>query len=554
VAADAGERLGFVTLGQFLQQLPAELTVLHDGGNQADRLRWVEPSELEDPTPYLLDGEFLLTAGLPFLGDGGGADRIGAYVDRLVAAGVGALGFGLEPYFDAVPEAVVGACRQRNLTLVAIPGSIPFAAIGLAFSQLLESENATTFRQLADANRQLMRAVLSARPEHELLAALVQRVPVWAILVGADGRIRARGTGGAQGTGPFAGREPAALQPLLAKLLSGSGPRVELDSFDDAGSALVFGHPLRSSRDANLGALVLGTDKPLTPAQNSVVSAAVGLLELLVRQRTSGSLAPSQLATALLLHPETCSAGGTQDMNGLKDLVTQSVSSARSGQLRVVQGINLAGTVVRAGESPVRELLEWRRLFDTKLVEITDYGFAAITRLKVDHALLAEVERLGWRLVVGRAVEVDGFAEAYRRSSSLRGRVRTSRRSIREDDVTFSLAGLLGTEAGVMLAARLLAPVLRLEAGRRDALLAVLRAWLAENGSWDATAKATGLHRNSVRRHIGTLAELLDLDLNQAQARAELWIALQYTDAVPGTEAGTPSVPDNRAAQVPQDR
>ena len=39
-------------------------------------------------------------------------------------------------------------------------------------------------------------------------------------------------------------------------------------------------------------------------------------------------------------------------------------------------------------------------MFDTKLVEITDFGFAAITRLKVDDALLAGVERTGWRLVV----------------------------------------------------------------------------------------------------------------------------------------------------------
>ena len=42
------------------------------------------------------------------------------------------------------------------------------------------------------------------------------------------------------------------------------------------------------------------------------------------------------------------------------------------------------------GDSPVRELLQWRRLFDTKLVEITDYGFAAVTRLKVDDALGAK--------------------------------------------------------------------------------------------------------------------------------------------------------------------
>ena len=543
----AAERLGFVTLEQFLQKLPPELKMLHDGGNGNGTLRWVEPSELEDPTPYLVDGEFILTAGLPFLGDGGGDEKVDAYVRRLVGAGVGALGFGLEPYFDAVPETLIAACRRHNLTLLEVPKTVPFAAIGLEFSQLLESDNARVFRQLADTNRQLMRAVLSARPEHELLAALVQRVPVWALLVGADGRTRARatapgsgGAGGGTGAGssansgngslnPPAAVEHSILQPMLARLMAGSGPRVEMESLAEPASVVV-GHPLRSTRDANLGALILGAAAPLTPAQNSVVSSVVGLLELLVRQRTSGSLAPSQLATALLLHPETAGSGGTKHVNGLKDLLAQSISSTRSAPLRVVQGIK-ADAVWSAGESPVRELLQWRRMFDTKLVEITEYGFAAITRLKVDDALLAEAEKLGWRLVIGDATEFQGLASAYQRVTSLRARVRATGRSARVDEVTWSVAGLLGREAGAMLAARLLEPVLGQEdPERRSAQLAVLRTWLGENGSWDATAKALGLHRNSVRRQINALAELLDTDLNQAQARAELWIALQYVD------------------------
>ncbi|MEO5993966.1 MAG: helix-turn-helix domain-containing protein, partial [Arthrobacter sp.] len=497
------------------------------------------------PTPYLLDGEFLLTAGLPFLGGGGQEDFADAYVQRLVAARVCALGFGLEPYFDTVPEAVVLACRRHNLTLVAVPKTVPFAAVGLEFSQLLESDNATTFRQLADTNRQLMRAVLSARPEHELLAALVQQVPVWAALVGSDGRLRARGSARAPGAGTTPAADMATLQPLLARLLAGSGPRVELDSFGTAGSELVFGYPLRSTRDANLGALVLGTGAPLTPAQNSVVSTAVGLLELLVRQRTSGSLAPSQLATALLLHPESLATAGTRQLNGLKDLLAQSISSTRSGQLRVVLGVRPApaaadgpaGRAGRAGDSPVRELLEWRRMFDTKLVEITDDGFAAITRLKVDDGVLAGVERLGWRLVVGSATELSGLSNAFRQASSLRGRVEATGTSVRVDEVTWSVGGLLGKEAGTLLATRLLAPVLALEPERRDNLIGILRAWLGANGSWDATAKSTGLHRNSVRRQIGILAELLDLDLNAAQARAELWFALQYVHDPAGMTA-----------------
>jgi PucR family transcriptional regulator, purine catabolism regulatory protein len=558
------ERLDAVTLGQFLAALPRGLELLFDAGNGDAPLRWVEPSELEDPTPYLLDGEFVLTAGLPFLGDGdaGSEAMADGYVRRLVDAGVAALGFGLEPYFDSVPDQVLSACRKHRLTLVQIPSTVPFAAVGLEFSQLLESGNARVFRQLADTNRQLMRAVLSARPEHELLSALTQRVPVWALLIGADGRVRARAAAartpgtpgnqgtqgtqdkqGTQGTQAASGVELSALQPLLKRLLAGNGPRVETESFGVPGSALVFGHPLRSTRDATLGGLILGTANALTPAQNSVVSSVVGLLELLVRQRTSGSLAPSQLATALLLHPESLASGGARQLNVLRDLLAQSVSGTRSGPLRVVQGMRAGTPVPSAADGPVRELLQWRRLFDTKMVELTDYGFAAVTRLKVDDSLLQEVEQLGWRLVVGEPAEITGLPAAYQRAASLRSRVQTTGKSARVDEVTWSVTGLLGRDAGTMLAARLLEPVLEQDPERRTSQLSVLKSWLGENGSWDATAKALGLHRNSVRRQINALAELLDMDLGQAQVRAELWIALQYVDGLgPG--------PD----QIPQDR
>ncbi|MEJ1179171.1 MULTISPECIES: PucR family transcriptional regulator [unclassified Pseudarthrobacter] len=544
VQPEAAERLDAVTLGEFLAALPADLAVLHDAGNGGAPLRWVEPSELEDPTPYLLDGEFVLTAGRPFLDDGGTKESAEAYVRRLVAAGVAALGFGLEPYFDAVPERVRSACQKHQLTLVQIPSSVPFAAIGLEFSQLLESGNARVFRQLADTNRQLMRAVLSARPEHELLAALAQRVPVWAQLFGADGRVRARAAAtGTGGTSPAAAVEHSALQPLLKRLLAGTGPRVETDSFPADGPALVFGHPLRSTKDATLGALILGTDKPLTPAQNSVVSSVVGLLELLVRQRTSGSLAPSQLATALLLHPESLTAGSARQLNVLRDLLAQSVSGTRSGAVRVIQGVRADGSAPASADGPVRELLQWRRLFDTKMVELTDYGFAAVTRFKVDDALMHEVEGLGWRLVVGDPTDMAGLPAAYQRAASVRPRVKASGESVRVDEVTWSVTGLLGRSAGSMLAARLLEPVLAQEPDRRSSQLNVLKSWLGENGNWDATAKVLGLHRNSVRRQINALAELLAMDLSSAQVRAELWIALQYVDAL---EAGTPQTPQDR--------
>ena len=180
----------------------------------------------------------------------------------------------------------------------------------------------------------------------------------------------------------------------------------------------------------------------------------------------------------------------------------------------------------------MRELLQWRRLFETKLVEITEYGFAAITRLKVDDGLLAEVDRLGWRVVVGDPVEMNELPAAYQRAGSLRSRARAARQSLRVDAVSWSVTRLLGREAGSMLAGQLFAPLHGLEPERRTALLAVLRAWLGENGSWDGAAKVLGLHRNSVRRQIGQLAQLLERDINDPQTRADLWIGLQYADTL----------------------
>lgn len=529
---------GAVTLGRFLAALPEGIVLVHDAGNSQVPLRWVEPSELEDPTPYLIDGEFVLTAGLPFLqpgpgsghgGTGGNALRAGdtavdpdladGYVARLVDAGVAALGFGLEPYFEAVPEGLATACRRRGLTLVEIPASIPFAALGLEFSKLLESGNAQAFRQLAETNRHLMRAVLSPRPEHELLAALVQKVPAWAALFGPDGKVRAKSG---------AAVELSALQPLVGKLLAGSGPRVETEALPEPGQGLAVGHPLRSSRDATLGALVLGADQPLTPAQNSVVSSVVGLLELLVRQRTSGSLAPSQLATAVLLHPESLAGGSTRELNGIRDLLAQSISGTRTGSVRVVQGVRLEAA---GADGPVRELLQWRRIFDTKLVELTEYGFAAITRLKVDEQLAAEMKQLGWGMVVGRPAELPALPSAYRQASALRPRVLATGGTVREEDQAWTVAGLLGGGAGTLLAERLLGPVMAMEPDRRDSQLRLLQSWLGANGNWDATAKDLGLHRNSVRRQVNALAGLLDLDLGEAANRAELWIALQFVGA-----------------------
>ena len=67
----------------------------------------------------------------------------------------------------------------------------------------------------------------------------------------------------------------------------------------------------------------------------------------------------------------------------------------------------------------------------------------------------------------------------------------------------------------------------------KTCLLPTLRAWLAHNGQWDATAAELGVHRHTVRARIARAGELLGRDLtatDSADARMELWFALRVHD------------------------
>ncbi|GEO96800.1 helix-turn-helix domain-containing protein [Kocuria turfanensis] len=518
----ATEGWGELTLDRLLAQMPAELELVTSwAGAAAPPLRWVATSELEDPTPFLLGGELLLTAGVPLAGRS--PAEVAAYVARLAAAGVTALGLGVSPVHDALPAGLAPACAQHGLPLVRVAEHTPFVAVTRRFAAVLEAENDRVARHLVQANRRMLRAVLSGAPESSLLEVLAAEVRAWAVLTGADGRISAS-----------AGRpalDEEQLRPLQEKIFAGSGPRVEVASFAEPGAAVVVGHPLRSERDVNLGTLVLGAPAAFTPAQHTAVSVAVGLLEVLLRQRTVGNLAPSRLATALLL-----GAGEPGGERAVLRALAQSVAGPEGEPVRVVQGVRGPG---HDGPWPPRapdelpELLQLRRLFDTRLVELTAYGFVTVTRSPVPGRLLADLELRGWLVAVGRPAELPGLRAGHEEVSALRRRLRAGGRSLRAEDVPWSVAGLLGPESGRLVADRLLAPLEQLPEQRRELLLGTLRCWLDAHGNWDACSRRLGLHRNSVRRHVQQVAELLGVDLDDARVRAELLIALQFVPGAP---------------------
>ncbi|NBH04208.1 PucR family transcriptional regulator, partial [Amycolatopsis sp. SID8362] len=95
-------------------------------------VRWAHVSELQDPAPYLVGGELILTAGVNL------PERIDRYVRGLRDAGVTALGFGLTPtVFETLPEPLRRACARHGLPLLVVPTRTPFLAVNRAVSVAL---------------------------------------------------------------------------------------------------------------------------------------------------------------------------------------------------------------------------------------------------------------------------------------------------------------------------------------------------------------------------------------------------------------------------------
>lgn len=506
-----------ITLSRFLRQLPPEITLLHDAGDR--RLRWVEASDMDDPTDYLLDEEMILTSGFPLLGHENDPDEVRAFIARLAQAKVSALGFGLEPYFTEVPATVLDACRENNLPLLEIPATVPFAAIGIAFAQLLEADSAARLRTSAEAHRALMRCLTHKDPEAELIATLSQRLKASVRLLDAQGQVRHEASIA----------ENATPNHDLSSELFTQASNSQKFAMRSEDSLVDLAFPLRATMTAGthppvLGVLSVGFARTPSASDHNLITTALGLLDVLARQRVTSSSTTEQLATTLLLHQRT-----PLDPHTL-NLLRNSLGSTTADSVRVAV-ISPLNNI--ADQDPDLHLPHLQTLLATELVALNADHFVALTSTEPTHELFEHLRSSGYLAVFSVPEPADRqlgekLPDLLAQATGLLPQMREKRQSLDASAIARSFASLLPPEAGKQLAEELLAPLLDLPEVRRDLYLDVLRGWLEANGSWDQTSKNIDLHRNSVRRHIANIGEILDKDLNHAAVRQDLYLALSF--------------------------
>ncbi|MFB6844801.1 PucR family transcriptional regulator ligand-binding domain-containing protein [Streptomyces sp. NPDC056373] len=453
-------------------------------------VHWVHTSEMADPYPYLLGGELLLSAGVHIPdAAGAGTSYFDDYVSRIVAAGGAALGFGVAPVHDTVPEGLVAACASRGLPLLEVPPRTTFSGVARAVWQLMARARLAELRHVTEAQQSLAAAASRPDPVPSVLRQLSGRLGGWAVLYGPEGAEIAS-------AGRKPGDEPRAALTRLAAVVgpARAGAPVPSSATDSVAGLHLAAYGLGAGHGFVLG--VVAAQR--TPGDHTVASVAAVLLSLLTGEQQSGTGAArsSALVRLLLGAPPEEVAGllgegpwlvvhARPDGDGAPGPVAASALGAALGSALVDPAGDAVRVLVPAGRAP--EPLP------------------------------------GWTLGVSAAVAPHDWPTADTQAARALARARATRSPLQRHSARPALADLVPSQEAAVHARAVLAPVTA-----HPALTETLRTWLSLHGSWDRTAVALSVHRNTVRQRVARCAALLETDLDDPDVRMELWFALRH--------------------------
>ncbi|WP_210585201.1 PucR family transcriptional regulator [Streptomyces sp. GESEQ-35] len=513
------------------------------GPAAADRLVGaVGTTEIEDPTPYLVGGELLLTAGVRLPDD---ADGVDTYVRRVASAGVAALGFGVAPVHPEVPPELVSACDRHGLPLLRLPPGTPFVAVGQAtYAAIAEARN----RELREISRaQSALASAAARPDalRAVLSRLADHTGAWSVLYDA------------QGIELFsAGRRPAspaarqALRELTGRtLLRGGRPTaaaahhpggVHPDQGSGPGHELHLTVHTLPGADGVTAALALGQAATTAPTvvHRQVTSTATVLLALLTSPRHAlstdthsvGALVRLMLgATPAEVAPALVPAGG-----------------ARGRHWTVVHGRHLpAGSAAAPqNDGDPAQLAALATLLGTPYVHMDGPHLKALVPSAPDArpSVPDQAADLGWVLGFSAPASAHDLPHADTQAErALQRAIAAGAPAVVHTPDALTVHALVSPADARELARTRFAPLDRAGAPGAPVLVDTLRTWLTLHGSWDRTAATLQVHRNTVRHRLARVADLLDVDLQDPGVRMELWFALQWLPGEPADAQHTRS-------------
>lgn len=487
-----------------LVEAPHLALSLHSGAEGLDREAvWTHTSDLPDPWHWLSRGDLLLTNGMSFPADEAAQVHLLEELERVGTAG---LAVGEEMYCPPLTPGFAEASERLALPVMWIRYPMPFSAISrlVAEATLLEqSWRLIRTERIYNALRRTARDPSDANFERALSQELRSEARVFHREWGL----------------PFYPGQPPDVVDAVRDASQGTqiaGARSVV--LDDGREVLVVDVP---THDELVLVVWVETDVPidgiLLQHAATVVALEVSRVKLrLEHERRSGAEMLSQ------------TIGGTVDPE-------------RSGRHLRAVGLDPAGTVLAAVASDdIAKLKEVHvHLWRTEIPHVVVHRQGVVLALVPDDAksLKIMVQFAGHPAQVGVSAPLSRLSravDAYREARWSLGAARRTRTEVVRYREAGGLVGFSDMDDAKALVDRCLILIIEHDRLHRSGLLETLDSFLIHERSWQKTAEALQVHRQTVRYRIKKVEEITGIRLTDTAGIAEFWMALRARDLLRG--------------------
>lgn len=487
-----------LTIGSLLGSPALELRLLAGAAGIDRRVAWAHVSELEDPTPWLLGSELIMTTGL---GVPHTAARQRAYLERLDDAGVAGLALSARLHVPPLQPPFFEAAEARGFPILEVPLPVPFIAIAQAVAGAVQAD----LGQALSAQLQVFGALRWLTTENLGVSEIFRRLEALSgttlYLCTPDGRPLLDGVPA----------PPADLRPLIPDI-------------PDGPPTVPGGYVLPVPAPGGPVGFLLALKRPgVTASDLAVVQhiATVAALQLTIvrhEQETVRREGAETLAELL---------GGVFDPPAARRRLSRlGFDAERPLRLAVVRGVGervedepLAAQLVRHAVPHLLLTQEQQLLVllpaDVELASLLgglpDMG-AGVSRPFLAGAGI-EIARREALWAAARASEAGGGVVEYGGDPAGRWLI--------EDAAALRA-----------LAVDVLGPVRSYDASHASELLATVRTWMERDRHADGAAHALGIHPNTLAYRLRRFEQLSGRDLASTADLAEVWLALRASEHV----------------------
>ncbi|WP_370617162.1 PucR family transcriptional regulator [Mumia sp. Pv 4-285] len=474
-------------------------------------IRWAHSIEILDPTPFLRGGELVLTTGLRM--PRARAEQA-AYVDRLAAAGVVGLAFGVGVRFETIPVGLRQACRRVGMPLVEVPLPTPFVAITQAVAARQAEQQNTVMRRAFAFQQQMTRAALEGGTAG-LTSALARELGAGVVVLDEF-----------ENTVASAGAQADLMDRVADELvnLAARPGRASVAVVSGAGTMAVqrLGGLERPS-----GWLAVEVPSALSVGDRLLLNQAVSLLtlqrehprELVGARHRLGATLLEMLLDADVVAPAVVrhlGHFGFEPSDRVR-MVVAAPGHGRTAPLDVVAHALDAESVAHVEAVAGDDVLVLVRDKDSAggVGAVVD----ALTRAGRHDVVVGVSGALPTaRAAAGRAAATHAAASARASHQPVGWYGTLTLEAILDDDAVRARVASLAESP--------LAPLLEGSTERDRVLRESLEVFLRHNGSWETASRALGVHRHTLRNRMSRVEELTGARLDVAEDRVALLLGL----------------------------